>query len=101
MNEFFKNRLDTAHALIDENQYEVAVEIIQNLKTRIHDTTVLTQINMHDNETDKEYNIRFQNISMKAGDPTQSYVQLLMLKKWKAQEYLKYYDHMLREHDVQ
>jgi hypothetical protein len=100
MNEFFKNRLDTAHALIDERQYEEAVELIQNLKTRIHDTNVLTQINMHDTETEKQYDTRYQNLAMKAGDPTQSFTQLVLLKKWRSQEYLKYYDLMLREHDV-
>jgi len=101
MNEFFKNRIDTAHALIDEGQWDTAIEIVQNLKIRIHDATVLTQINMHDSEVEKEFNIRYQNIASKAGDPTQSYTQLVMLKKWRSQEYVKYYDHMLREHDIQ
>lgn len=100
MNEFFKNRLDTSHALIDEGNYEVAVEIILNLKSRIHDTTILTQINMHDAEVEKEYHTRFENLARKAGDPTESYTQLVILKKWRSQEYLKYYDHILREHDI-
>jgi hypothetical protein len=100
MNEFFKNRLDMAHALIDEGQYENAVEVILNLKSRIHDSAVLTNINMHDTTVEKEYGIRYQNIASKAGDPTQSFQQLMVLKKWKAQEYLKYYDSTLRENDV-
>ena len=101
MNDFFKNRLDMAHALIDEGQYETAVEVIQNLKVRIHDSTVLTNMNLHDSDVENQFNTRFQNIAMKAGDPTVGYTNLLLLKKWRAQEYLKYYDHMLREHDVQ
>ena len=100
MNEFFHNRLDAAHALIDETQYDIAVDIILNLKTRIHDTTILTQISMHDDNVEKEYQTKFANLARKAGDPTVSYTELVMLKKWRAQEYLKYYDHILREHDI-
>jgi hypothetical protein len=101
MSEFFKNRIDTAHALIDEQDYDTPVEILLNLKTRIHDTDLLTKINMHDTEVEKEFQTRYMNISQKGGDPYDSFKQVLQLKKWRAQEFLKYYDMIIKENDVQ
>jgi len=100
MSEFFINRLDTAHALIDEGQYDQAIELIQNLDTRIHDNELLIKLNQHKQETEKEYQTRYHSISMKSGDPYQSFIDVQGLKKWRSQEYLKFYDNMLREHDI-
>lgn len=101
MSEFFRNRLDTAHALIDEHDYDTSVEIIQNLKTRIHDIDILTKINTHDIEVEKEFNNRYVSLSSRSGEPYEQYKELMNLKKWKAQEYLKYYDKIIRENDIQ
>jgi hypothetical protein len=100
MSEFFRNRLDTAHGLIDERDFDTSVEIILNLKSRIHDTDILTKINLHDTEVEKEFQSRYISISGKAGDPYESFNQVLLIKKWRAQEYLKYYDKMSREHEL-
>jgi len=101
MSEFFKNRIDTAHALIDEQQYRAAVELILNLKTRIHAPDLLTKINLHDTEVEKEYNQRYQNIGIRGGDPYQIYTDAVNLEKWRAQEYLKFYDMISRDNDLQ
>ena len=100
MSEFFKSRLDVAHALIDEQRYDEAVEIIQNLKIRIHTPELLTKVTIHDNEVEKEYNNRYLNISQHAGDPYESFNRVMENKKWRAQEYLKYYDLMSIENDL-
>ena len=100
MNEFFKNRIDTAHALIDERMYDDAVELLQNIKTRIHDAGILSTMNQHDSDVDKEYNKQYATIGTQTGDPYESYSKVVQLKRWKAQEYLKFYDKTLREHEL-
>ena len=100
MSEFFRSRIDIAHDLIDNKNYQEAVELLQNLKTRIHDTTLLTKITMHDDETEKQYSLRRQNIGTRGGDPWDIYKSALELEKWRAQEYLKYYDLIGIENDL-
>jgi hypothetical protein len=101
MSEFFRDRLNVAHALIDEHDYDTSVEIILNLKSRIHDTDILTKINMHDNEVEKGYNDRYTALSSRSGEPYEQFREFTTLKKWRAQEYLKYYDKISRENDLQ
>ena len=100
MSEFFKDRLDVAHALIDEHQYDMAVEIIQNLRVRIHDTDILTKINDHDNKVDNEYNNRYSLLSSRTGDPMQNFNEVQKIKKWRSQEYLTFYDKIFKDHDI-
>lgn len=95
-----KNRLDVAHALIDEHDYDTPVEIIQNLKTRIHETELLAKIKRHEDSIENEYQTEYASISSKVGDPYEAFSKVLNLKKWRSQEYLKYYDKLMREHDL-
>lgn len=101
MSEFFRNRLETAHELIDVHDFDTAIEIIQNLKTRIHDVNILTKLNMHDSNVEQEYHNRYVTICQTPGDPYDQYNKFTNLRKWRAQEYLKFYDSTLRENDVQ
>ena len=100
MNEFFKNRLDTAHALIDEGSYDEAVELLKNLNTRIHDTEISTNINMTTTDIDKQYTNNLMALSNKAGDPYESYKNALGLRKWRSQQYLRFYDNLLIKHEL-
>ncbi len=99
MSEFFQNRLDTAHALIDEHDFDTPVEILQNLKTRIHDSDILTKIGMHETTVEKEYSTRYTLLCQKSGDPYESFKQMQILKKWRATEYLTFYDRLVRENE--
>ena len=100
MSEFFLDRLNIAHDLIDNYQYDRAVEIIKNLKTRIHDTELLTKINIHENDIEKRYQSDYVNLSGKQGDPFDSFKKVTDLQRWRAQEYLKYYDKLRQEYDL-
>lgn len=100
MNEFFKNRLDTAHALIDEGNYDEAVELLKNLNTRIHDTQISTDINITTSDIDKQYTSNLMALSSKAGDPYESFKNVLALKKWRSQQYLRFYDNLLIKHEL-
>lgn len=99
MSEFFKNRLDVAHALIDEGEFDGAVEIIQNLKTRIHDESILGKLTLHDNKTKKEYMEQYTECG-KIGDPYESFKKAQEIRKWRAQEILRFYDKLVIEHDL-
>ena len=100
MNEFFQNRLDTAHALIDEQRYDDAVEILKNLDIRIHDTSIRTNISMIANDIEKQYTTNLVSLSNKAGDPYDNFKSALALKKWRSQEYLRFYDQLLKKHEL-
>ena len=100
MNEFFKNRLDTAHALIDERNYGLAIEILKNLKVRIHDETPLAKLINHEDITEKNYLAARLNISRSGLDPVDAFDKNEENEKWKAQELLKFYDKTLREYDI-
>ena len=100
MNEFLESRLNTAHALIDEGRYDEAVEILKNLDMRIHDTGIATNINTTASDIEKQYTSNLVSISNKAGDPFESFKSALALKKWRAQQYLRFYDNLLIKHEL-
>jgi hypothetical protein len=97
MNEFFENRLNTAHALIDEEQYDAAVILLKNLDARIHDVSVSTNLNALTGDIEKQYMNSLLMISNKAGDPWENYKQAESLRKWRAQQYLRLYDVTLQK----
>ncbi len=100
MNEFFQNRLDNAHAMIDDRRYDEAVELLKNLDTRIHDTGIRTNIEMTSNEIENKYKSNLTNLISKANDPEEGYLSKMGLKKWRSQEYLRFYDQLLKKHDL-
>jgi len=100
MSKVFNNRIDTAHALIDEHDYDTPVELMQNLRNRIHDQDILTKCTMHDMEVEKQFNARYVSICQKKGDPMERTREVLGLKKERAQEYVKFYDKLTKDHDL-
>lgn len=100
MNEFFQNRLDTAHALIDEGRFDEAVELLRNLDTRIHDPSIRTNINTTSSDIEKQYTTNLASLSAKAGDPYDSFKNAISLRKWRSQEYLRFYDSLLKKHEL-
>ena len=100
MNEFFQNRINVAHSLIDEGNYDEAIEVLKNLDSRIHDTTVATNIHTTISDIDKQYQTNLIAISSKLGDPYENYIAALKLKKWKSQQYLRFYDNLLMKHEL-
>jgi hypothetical protein len=100
MNEFFHNRLNTAHAMIDEGSYDEAVELLKNLNQRIHDTETSVNINTTTTDIDKQYTANLMSLANKAGDPYESFKNALALKKWRSQQYLRFYDNLLIKHEL-
>ena len=50
---FITDRIDNAHALIDQGSYVQAVELLKNIKHRIHKSDVLNEIDVFEKEHDK------------------------------------------------
>ena len=100
MNEFFLSRLNTAHALIDEGRYDEAVELLKNLDMRIHDEKTDTKIKTVADDIEKQYVANIISISNKASDPFESFKNALSLKKWRAQQYLRFYDNLLINSEI-
>lgn len=99
MNTFFIDRLNAVHALIDVGDYDTPISIIQNIKTRIHDPELLKTLAAHDTSVEEAFLARYNNIG-EANDPFMVYNAIAGLKRWRAQEYLTYYDKMIKEIDL-
>lgn len=100
MSEFFKDKLNIAHDLIDNYEFDRCVELIKNLKIRIHDTELLTKIGIHEENIEKRYQDDYIALSGKQGDPFDSFKKVNELQRWRGQEYLKYYDKLRIDYDL-
>lgn len=100
MNEFLRNRINIAHGLIDEGQYDEAVELLKNLNNRIHDVSIITNVKVTTADIDKQYQSNLVALSTKAGDPYEVFRSALLLKKNKAENYLRFYDNLLIKHEL-
>ena len=100
MNEFLRNRVNVAHNMIDEGNYDDAVEILKNLNNRIHDTSIITNIKMTNEEIDKQKKASLASISTKMGDPYENFKSALLLKKNRAENFLRFYDNLLIKHEL-
>ena len=100
MNEFLRNRINVAHNMIDEGNYDDAVEILKNLNNRIHDTSIITNINTTTTEIDKQYKAGLASVSTKMGDPYENFKSALGLKRNRAENYLRFYDNLLIKHEL-
>ena len=104
VSKIFEEKLNLAHNLIDEEHYGEAVDILKNLIARVHDKETLQEITTHMKQVDEMYNKRYKEETDRNGEPWRKYNEALTflndLNKWKAQELLKFFDKMSKEHDV-
>lgn len=99
-NAFFLDRINLAHAHMDQGDFDYPIKILKNLKVRIHDTTLLTQINIHDEQVEKRYQEDHTALCRSSGDPYENYKKELALNEWRCQEYIKYYDNIIRNNEL-
>ena len=99
MNTFFVERLNIVHTLIDAGDYDTPINLIHNIKTRIHDQDLLKKLSEHDEYTEKEF-LRYYNEVREINDPFVVYDIVMKLKLWRAREYLTYYDKMVKDVDL-
>lgn len=104
VNEKIEQKINQAHDLIDGGQYDAAVEIMKNLKTRIHDRIALDLVMDKEKKVEEQYNDAYKTEIAESGNPlerfTKSSTFINEVNKQRAQEYLKFYDQLNKTQDL-
>jgi len=102
--ELFKKKLDQAHDLLDQRNYEGCLEILTNLKIRIQDTTIYEKAKQHENKVDESYTQKYKDEAAKHGDPLERFTKssnfIDKMEKWRVQETLRFYDKLAKQYDL-
>jgi len=100
VSEFIQNRINLAHDMIDQKGFEEAVELLKNLKNRIHEQNIIPEINIFEQEHDQKLKEMINKIDTSSDDPLRK--QHNKYEQWKryAQSYLKFYDNITKKHDI-
>jgi len=100
VSDFIQNRVDTAHNLIDEGAYSDAVEILKNIKHRVHEEDPRAAIERFENEHDKKLEDLIRSITNNSDDPLRK--QHNTIEQWKKYScsYLNFYSDLIRSHDI-
>ena len=96
VNEFLIDRVNMAHALLDEMQVEQALWIIKNIKIRIQKPNLLGEIQDKENHIEIEYKNRMKNLT---GTPMELTGKVGELNLWRIKEYITFYDRIIQGHD--
>lgn len=98
--EFINNRVDVAHNLIDEGQYQGAVELLKNLKVRIHDAGIEISITEFEKTHDSDKDKQIASARQTTGDPIEINAKEALVWSRYAKAYLNFYDKLTKEHEV-
>lgn len=98
--EFIMNRINTAHDLIDQGQYNEAVSILKRLKTRIHDEEVIKKIKEWEQVHDETLGKRIEKIRESTKHEVDKQNEMMTQIMNYADSYLSYYDGLTREYDI-
>ena len=98
--EFIENRVDMAHNAIDEGDPQAAVNILRNLKLRIHDVHLEEEIKKFEKKEDTRFENKLEEINKSGRDPLRKdrNKQIEIIKY--AKRYLNFYDRLRKEHDI-
>lgn len=100
VSEFIRSRIDAAHAMIDESYFEQAVELLKNIKHRVHEQSVISEINRFEQEHDSKLTQLLSGIHQSGEDPlVKDKNELGQWKKY-SQSYLKFYDRISKDYDI-
>lgn len=100
ISEFIKNRLDTAHGLIDEGRYDLAVELLKNMKLRVHEKEAEEEIKKFEEEKDARLEIRLKEIKDSEDDVLRKDANTGEEWGQYAKDYLNFYDRLSKRHDI-
>lgn len=100
VSEFIRNRLDSAHSLIDEGSFEAAVNLLKNIKLRVHDEVVSDKISVFEKEHDNTLSKRVNDIRSSSKDSLRKQYEELDQYESYAKSYLSFYDRLSKEYDV-
>ena len=96
VNEFLMDRVNMAHALLDQGQLGEALQLIKNIKIRIQDKNLLGEITDKENHIEIEYSNKMKTLN---GDPVSISGKLFELNLWRIKEYINFYDRVIRTHE--
>lgn len=89
--------------LLNQKNYEDAIEAAHNIKTLIKDKEVFSKAETHDKKVDEEYTKRYAEETKAHGDPWDRYNKAMgflgKLTIWKARETMRFYNSFVKEHD--
>jgi len=98
--EFIENRIDTAHDMIDQGGFEEAVNLLKNLKLRIHEDAASKEINEFEKNHDEMLRRRLNEIEATNKDPLVKAREENSQWSSYAKSYLSFYSKVTRNFDV-
>jgi len=105
VSDFIRERLDFSHALIDEGRqakeaFEQAVNILKNIKYRIHDPQLKQKIKEFEQTHDDTLQMRINEIKQKSADPMIEGRDIHFQQGVYAKSYLEFYDEIAKQADI-
>ena len=97
MSEFIKSLIDEAHVNLLNRNFDEAIRQLQSIKLRVNDGGILGRMQQKENEIDKEYQTKYNNIKNNSTDDIEFLNKLMELKDWRSKEYLVFYDRIGKE----
>jgi len=97
VNEFLMDRINMAHAMLDQMQLDQALWVIKNIKLRIQDKNLLGEISDKENHIEIEYTNKMKSIT---GTPMEITGKMGDLELWRVKEYITFYDDIIKKHDL-
>jgi len=100
VSEFIRNRLDMAHGLIDEGRFGEAVNLLKNLKLRVHENPAEEKITQFENEKDSALETQLKEIEKSEDDPLRKEANAMSEYELYAKAYLNFYSNLTLHHDI-
>ena len=98
--DFIDNRIDASHNLIDQGDFQGAVNILKNIKIRIHDPVIEQKIKDFEKQHDEEVKNKIEKIQKTYLDSITEYGNESEIAKRYAIAYLNFYDTLRKEHEI-
>ena len=98
--EFIDSRIDAAHDLIDQGDFDGAVTILKNVKIRIHDPTIERLIREFEQEYDGKAKEKLNKLRKMFEDAIVEAGNEYEIGKSYAIAYLNFYDKLRKEHEL-
>jgi len=99
-NDFIIDRINQAHHMIDEGNYQNAVEILKNLKFRVHDGKLEADIKHFEKTCDETLEKDIVNIDNTSVDPLRKQSNINEKYYGWATSYLNFYDRLVKQNEV-
>lgn len=98
--EFIAERIDIAHDLIDQGEYEQAVNVLKNIKLRIHDNSLEKTIKEFETKYDNELKKKINTLNQAYKDAITEVGEEAGIAESYAKAYINFYDKLSKEHEI-